>query len=1002
MTYSEKKNNNKKYSSIAITLIVIFMLILSGPAGAVSVSIAGLSGTQTTYGIPVSFTVDITIDDPDTYVPISNFSLDITGPITAEYGFSLDGSAIVSNDNITVTPISVPTTAYGNGTGYGVDNGYGYGFGYGYGYGYNSGAGGGSITYSYEVTFTNFPSGDYTVIANLNTGNFPHSAFSSSPASFEILPVSITTGTLIGIVKNPSGTPVSGATISVDDTTRNVTDSNGYYEITSLAIGSHTVAASKVNYSENSTTVSITGINSHNFTLTPTKATITGTVVDDENNAIANANIVINTTPQTSVYTNAYGKYIARVLVENISVFNVTASAPDHETIINTTSVTIAQIKSGVDFTLNRSKVDLELASGEYAVKFAENTTNATFALNIRNYGSTALFAVTNSSTSATVVISETAPIIIGSNVTTISVNISSTNVDAYPVTITVTNSTQNKIATIDLVAIMKNSAVAYNDTSSTVDSDNVGNGTVVVGNSIIESNATVTNASVFSNSTVSGEESSVVDSVVRDNSTVTNATVTENSIVSSSNVTAGATVTAGSVVEGSNVTGATIITNTTLNNVNVIGSTVTGVTLSNVTLEGATVVASGGEAMITGGKINISGVVFENVYEDTLVDELVIAQSLGNSVNNTSPIVDTRDSTGTYLNLTATGAGNLSVSQCSISPGGAFGLTDNEETIGDFFQFSFTGNMTDAWIRIYIDQATKEEYDAADKTLSVSYHNATTGLLEPHTTSDSTWDTEIGQWYVEFYTTHFSTFTLIGTTTPDTPPDTPSSGGGSYHPTTTVKETKTVPSIVAGGNASVSFTKTDVTGIEITVKNAVSNVIVTVEKLLTRPSSIPDVLDQIFSAGSNLKTFGYLSMSVNIDDSNIDNAKVTFKVDKSWLTENKVDKSSVKLARHHDGWDSLPTEISSEDGDYVYYVATTPGFSTFAIIGEEIIAATDTVTPPKETISDDESTLTDVADEEEPESKSSVTLIVIVLLLAIIAGVAYYKRDEINKLLKK
>ena len=231
--------------------------------------------------------------------------------------------------------------------------------------------------------------------------------------------------------------------------------------------------------------------------------------------------------------------------------------------------------------------------------------------------------------------------------------------------------------------------------------------------------------------------------------------------------------------------------------------------------------------------------------------------------------------------------------------------------------------------------------------------------------------------------------------------------GGSGTYPTTTttttaVKETKTVASIAAGGKASVSFTKTDVTGIEITVKNAVSNVKITVEKLLTRPSSIPDVLDQIFSAGSNLKTFGYLSMSVNIDDSNIDNAKVTFKVDKSWLTENKVDKSSVKLARHHDGWDSLPTEISSEDGDYVYYVATTPGFSTFAIIGEEIIAATDTVTPPKETISDDESTLTDVADEEEPESKSSVTLIVIVLLLAIIAGVAYYKRDEINKLLKK
>ncbi len=220
---------------------------------------------------------------------------------------------------------------------------------------------------------------------------------------------------------------------------------------------------------------------------------------------------------------------------------------------------------------------------------------------------------------------------------------------------------------------------------------------------------------------------------------------------------------------------------------------------------------------------------------------------------------------------------------------------------------------------------------------------------------------------------------------------------------TTPVTQTKIVSSIADEKTASVSFTKTDVTGIEITVIDAASNVKVTVENLLTQPSSIPDVLNQIkdslstFSIGSKLKTFGYLSINVNIDDSNIDNAKVTFKVDKSWFSKNNIDKSSVKLARYHDGWDTLPTDISSEDDDYVYYVATTPGFSTFAIIGEEKIVATDKVTPPEELTPVEKADVADVAGgetPEEPASKSSAILIGIVLLVSV-AALAYYIQTQ-------
>lgn len=243
------------------------------------------------------------------------------------------------------------------------------------------------------------------------------------------------------------------------------------------------------------------------------------------------------------------------------------------------------------------------------------------------------------------------------------------------------------------------------------------------------------------------------------------------------------------------------------------------------------------------------------------------------------------------------------------------------------------------------------------------------------------------------------------------------SSGGSGTYPTTTtttetettdtetttettVTETQSVSNVADGATLPVSFTKTDVTDIEITVKNAASNVEVTVKKLLTKPTSVSDVLSLVkdspgmFSIGSNVKTFGYLSMDVNIDDSNIDNAKVTFKVDKSWFNKNNIDKSTVKLTRYHDGWDVLPTELSDEDDDYVYYVATTPGFSTFAIIGEELAVATDT-TPSTETDDvDGPASETDDVQDDGDEGLSGLILTTGLIGILALGGLVLKRKD--------
>ncbi len=68
----------------------------------------------------------------------------------------------------------------------------------------------------------------------------------------------------------------------------------------------------------------------------------------------------------------------------------------------------------------------------------------------------------------------------------------------------------------------------------------------------------------------------------------------------------------------------------------------------------------------------------------------------------------------------------------------------------------------------------------------------------------------------------------------------------------------------------------------------------------------------------------------------NVKDLKIGFKVDKSWLQENKIETSTVNLYRYADSsWNALPTSVTAEDEGYVYFESSTPGFSPFAISSE-------------------------------------------------------------------
>jgi PGF-pre-PGF domain-containing protein len=69
----------------------------------------------------------------------------------------------------------------------------------------------------------------------------------------------------------------------------------------------------------------------------------------------------------------------------------------------------------------------------------------------------------------------------------------------------------------------------------------------------------------------------------------------------------------------------------------------------------------------------------------------------------------------------------------------------------------------------------------------------------------------------------------------------------------------------------------------------------------------------------------------------NLENAKISFKVNKTWILEHKIDKNKITLYRYtQDNWNSLSTIQKGEDKDYLYFTAETPGFSPFAILSNE------------------------------------------------------------------
>ena len=156
-----------------------------------------------------------------------------------------------------------------------------------------------------------------------------------------------------------------------------------------------------------------------------------------------------------------------------------------------------------------------------------------------------------------------------------------------------------------------------------------------------------------------------------------------------------------------------------------------------------------------------------------------------------------------------------------------------------------------------------------------------------------------------------------------------------------------TIPSIAAGKMANVTIEKTeemDITYISIHVKNSVNDIKILIKKLPGKPTSVIHELTG--------KVYHYIQIDKeNITDADINKTLIKFRVEKSWISSNRINVSTIALNRYTNKWEKLPTRKISEDATDVYFEAESPGLSVFAITGEEVKAVTTATTTAATTI---------------------------------------------------
>ena len=134
---------------------------------------------------------------------------------------------------------------------------------------------------------------------------------------------------------------------------------------------------------------------------------------------------------------------------------------------------------------------------------------------------------------------------------------------------------------------------------------------------------------------------------------------------------------------------------------------------------------------------------------------------------------------------------------------------------------------------------------------------------------------------------------------------------------------------------------ETSIYAVSFTPSANLNQVTLSVSSYNGKPEEVEDIPDV---TPENQSVYKYLDIKLTsnntyVGETGIETMTFTFTIEKTWINENNIDKTTVEMLRFHDGaWQHLSTTLLSENDTSIVYEAETPGLSTFAVVGNRVV----------------------------------------------------------------
>jgi len=200
----------------------------------------------------------------------------------------------------------------------------------------------------------------------------------------------------------------------------------------------------------------------------------------------------------------------------------------------------------------------------------------------------------------------------------------------------------------------------------------------------------------------------------------------------------------------------------------------------------------------------------------------------------------------------------------------------------------------------------------------------------------------------------------------------------------------KSWASLPPGKKASMTLKKSDIPLTSISFKAKVQLINSKLEVFARSESEMP--------AKAAKNVYKYMEISkTNMDNADVSDIEMQFKVQKSWMNELGLKNSDVVLMRYTNKWSEIKTSVVSESDSDVTYKAELPGFSYFAVAAKETVqeeAVTETIEETAEEIigetPEEETDIEEVQISEEKEPGKLPIPLLIILTIAIVVVIAF------------